>query len=241
MRKALILLAAGVAVALAGTWLAFNYLDVVVRVALEHWGPDVLGTKVAVEAVQISPRDGRGRIAGLEIGSPAGFSAPRALRIGEIRLALDPATLWDDVVRVHELEIGAIDITYERGDRAANLEVIQRNIERYAREPASRVNAGEERGAKAKRRYVIDRLALRSARVRMTNPGLRGQGIAFDLPDVELTGVGRGRGGVTASEAAALVSATLQRKIALRVLSNVEALRRGGLGTAIDALKLLIK
>ncbi len=88
---------------------------------------------------------------------------------------------------------------------------------------------------------MIEKLSIRKTRVTMTNRGLGGQGLAFDLPDVELRDVGRRQNGVTASQAAAIVASTLQQKIALKVLTNVEALRRGGLEGAVDALKGLVK
>jgi len=233
------------AIAVAGmtmailAWLAWNSIDLIVRVALEHWGPDVMGAKVEVSEVRISPRDGLGAVRGLEIGNPPGFSAPRAARFGEIRVALEPSTLLSDVIVVHELAVESAQVTYERGDKTTNLDAIQKRIESYAKGPGS-AGANDAQRAK-KRRFVIERLAIRKARVLMTTRGLGGQGLAFDLPDVELRDVGKRQGGVTASEAAALVASTLQQKIALRVLTNAEALRRGGLEGAIDALKGLVK
>jgi len=220
-------------------WLAWNSIDLIVRVALEHWGPDVMGAKVEVSEVRISPRDGLGAVRGLEIGNPPGFSAPRAARFGEIRVALEPSTLLSDVIVVHELAVESAQVTYERGDKTTNLDAIQKRIESYAKGPGGA--GGNDAQRAKKRRFVIERLAIRKARVLMTTRGLGGQGLAFDLPDVELRDVGKRQGGVTASEAAALVASTLQQKIALRVLTNAEALRRGGLEGAIDALKGLVK
>ena len=239
MRKAAVALAVVAALAAALALVAWNSLDLVVRAALLHWGPDVTGVKVDVDRVDISPFDGRGRIAGIELGMPAGFAAPRTARFGEVRLALDPSTLTSDVVVVRELVVESADITYERGNRASNLDAIQRKIEGYVKRSEPQDAAGKE-GARGKRRFVIERLSIRKARVLMTTRGLKGQGLAFDLPDVELRDVGKG-GGVTASQAAAIVASTLQQKIALRVLTNIDALRRGGLEGAVDALRGLIK
>lgn len=75
----------------------------------------------------------------------------------------------------------------------------------------------------------------------MTDTALGGQGIRFDLPDVMLRDIGRREGGLTAAQVAALVAATLQNRIAQKVLTNVDALRRGGVEGAVDALKELLK
>lgn len=240
MKKTAIVLAVTAALAVAIALLAYNSLDIIVRVALEHWGPDVTGVKVDVTDVQISPRDGRGRIAGLELGNPPGFSAGRAVRFGELRVALDPSTVTADVVVIRELAFESLLVTYERGDKGSNLDAIQRAIDAYAKR--SDAQGGPAKGAAgAKRKFVIERLSIRKARVLMTTRGLKGQGLTFDLPDVELRDVGMRSGGVTASQAAAIVASTLQQKIAVRVLTNIEALRRGGLEGAIDALRGLAR
>lgn len=247
MKKALIALGIVLTLAAGVALVAWNSIDLVVAWTLERYGPRVMGVPVNVREVRISPRDGRGTVRGLDIGSPPGFGAARAARLGEIRVELDPATLFEPVVRIRELHVDAPAITYERGGKVTNLEVIQGNIEQYVR--GQNREAPQESGGKSagsvpgvqKRRFIIDRLTIRSARVTMTNPALKGQGISFDLPDIEIRDLGKRQGGVTASEAAAAVAATLQNRIAQRALTNIDALRRGGVEGAIDALRGLLK
>jgi len=241
MRRVLVVLAVLAGIGVLGALLAYNSLDLIVRAALEHWGPDVTGVKVEVAGVEISPRDGRGRITGLDIGNPAGFSGSRAVRFGEIRLAIDPATVTSGVVHIRELAVDSTQVTYERTDKATNLDAIQRHIEAYAKRTQAQGDGKGIAGASVKRRFVIDRLTIRKARVLMTTRGLGGQGLAFELPDVELRDLGKRQGGLTASQVAAVVASTLQQRVAVRVLTNMEALRRGGVEGAIDALKGLVK
>ncbi|HET9470220.1 MAG TPA: hypothetical protein VFO24_03885, partial [Usitatibacter sp.] len=92
-----------------------------------------------------------------------------------------------------------------------------------------------------KRKFVIDHLAIERGRVTMTSPGLRGQGIEFNLPDIHLRNVGEREGGLSASEVGNVVAGELQARIAQRVLTNLELLRKGGVGGAIDALKGLLR
>ena len=100
MKRALQVLGVLAVVAALGALLAWNSLDLVVRYALERWGPDVTGVKIEVAEVRISPADGTGRIAGIDVGNPPGFAAARAARFGEVRLALEPSTLASDLVHV---------------------------------------------------------------------------------------------------------------------------------------------
>ncbi|HET7731840.1 MAG TPA: hypothetical protein VFK48_17600 [Usitatibacter sp.] len=240
MRKALYILLALLLLGGAGIFLALHYVDLIVTVALEHYGPQVAGVSVKAGGVRISPREGHGRIAALEIGNPPGYSSPRAARFGEIRVRLDPATVLEPVVRVHELAVDAPQITVERRNDATNLEVIQKSIEAYARGAAGDGGRAGERTA-GKRRFIVERLSIRRARVSMTSKALGGQAIGFDLPDIELTGVGRREGGLTASEVAAVVASALQNRIAQRTLTSIELLRRGGAQGALDALKGLLR
>ena len=88
---------------------------------------------------------------------------------------------------------------------------------------------------------MIERLAIRGAKVTMTTPGLKGQGITFDLPDIELRDLGKRQDGLTASEVANTVVSTLISRIAQKMLTNIDLLRKGGVEGAVDALKGLFK
>ena len=216
----------------------YNRLDLVVKLALEYYGPDVVGASVKVDDVEISPHSGRGRLRNLEIGNPKGFAFARAARFGDVILEVDPATLRAPIVRVQAIGINAPTIVYERGDKTTNLDVIARNIEAYVKRAGTPDRSAAGGG---KRLYIIDRLLIRGAKVTMTSASLRGQGVTFDMPDIELRDIGKGQGGVTASQAAAIIANAIVARIAQRVLSNIDLLRKGGVEGAIDALKGLVR
>jgi len=201
----------------SGAWFALNSLDVVVKAALEHWGPDVVGAPVSVGNVNISARNGKGAIYGLEIGSPAGFGAKRAVRFGEIRVAVEPSTLTDKLIVIHEIVIDAPTLTFERNNKVSNLDAIQSRIDAYAKRAAATESSKSDSPTDLRRRFVIERISVTGGKVVMTNAALKGQGLTFDLPEIQLRDVGKAQGGVTASEAAAVVAAALLSKIALKV------------------------
>jgi len=242
LKRALIALVALLLLAGGAVFLAYNYLDVVVKWAFEHYGPDVTGVSVKLREVQISPRNGKGSVRALEIGNPPGFSAAAAARFGEIRLQVDPATITTPVIVIRELTVDAALVTYEKAGKATNLEAIQRNIDAYVKRAGAdeAAEAGSKTGS-PKRRFIVERLTLRGAKVTMTNPALRGQGITFDLPDITLRDVGKRQNGVTASELANIVANALIQRIAQKVLTNADLLRKGGVEGAIDALKGLLR
>jgi len=240
MKKIVVVLVVLALVAAGAVLWAYYSLDVIVKVALEHFGPQVAGVPVKVADVQLSPRSGRGTLKGVEIGNPPGFSAARAAKLGEITVSLDPATLSSEVIVIHEVTVDAPVITYERGPKTTNLDAIQSTIDGYVKR-----SGGASDGSKAppgdKHRFIIERVSIRKAKVVMTSPGLKGQGISFDLPDIELRDLGKRQNGISASQAANIVATALIAKIAQKVLTNFQLLRQGGVEGAVDALKGLVK
>jgi hypothetical protein len=241
MKKALIALVVLLAILAGAALWAWNSLDVIVKLALEHYGPQIAGVTVKVGDVEISRHDGRGRLRNVEIGSPPGFNAPRAARLGEITVAVDAATLRAPVVHIRELRFQSPLIVYERGDKSTNLDAISRHIAGYVK--ASEAAGGDKTaaGRSIRHRFVVDQLSIRGGKVTMTAPGLKGQGVTFDLPDIELHDVGRRQDGLTASEIAQVVTNAVIARIAQKVLTNIDLLKQGGVEGAIDALKGLIK
>ena len=222
----------------AGLWFFLTSLDHVVKAAIEHYGPRIAGVPVTVESVALSARDGRGVVRGLSVGVPAGYASPRTLGVAENVVAVDPATLAGEVVTIRDILVQSPQVAYELRGGTNNLEAIQRHIEEVTRKAPGAAGEGGGEAAGSKRRYRIDRITLRGARVTLRGP-VKGE-IAFDLPDVEVAGLGSDGRGVTAAEAARAVNGALTARIAQKVLTNAELLRRGGLQGARDALRGLI-
>lgn len=242
MRKAAWVVAVLLVVAAGAAFWAYESLDVIVKYALEHYGPQVTGVSFEVGEVRLSPTDGRGSVRRVDIGNPPGFTAPRAAHLGEISVWVDPATVRSPVVVIHELVVDAPLITYERTDRGTNLDAIQKNIANYVKRSQETSGQGDRKpsGEEVKHRFIVEKLVIRGGKVTMTNPGLKGQGVTFDLPPIEMHDLGRSSGGATASEIGSTVADTLVSRIAQKLLTNLDLLRKGGVGGALDALKGLV-
>ncbi|MBL8515876.1 MAG: hypothetical protein JNM76_02810 [Betaproteobacteria bacterium] len=246
MRKSLLVL--GVLLLLAGgaAWWFFSSLDHLVKGALEHYGPQVLGVSVAVGSVEISTKNGRGVVRDVLIGNPSGYSGTHALTVGEVTLALDASTLGSDVVVIREISVSAPSIQYELVGGTANLEVIQKNIERHLAEAGGGKNRGAgsaDTGPGKARRYIIHAANIRNAQVRVSNPLLKGGSLDFTLPDLTLRRIGgdpSGGPGVTGGEAAGIITQALLVRIAAKALTSGQILERGVDG-ALDMLKEILK
>jgi hypothetical protein len=241
VKRALVVIAVLLALAGAGLWYFLQSLDHLVKAAIERYGPAIAGVAVTVDSVRLSARDGRGTLRGVEIGNPAGFTAPRALRLDEITVAVDPASLAADVVVIHDILVQAPQVTYEARGGTTNLEAIQRNIEAAVQRTGEAKSGGKTAGGAGERRYRIGRVTLRGARVTLRSPVPGTGDIEIALPDVEVRDLGAREGGVTAAQAARAVNAALISRIAQKLLTNIDLLRRGGAQGALDALRGLIR
>lgn len=243
MKRFLLIAVAVLLLVIGGAaWWAVNSLDHIVKSALEHYGPQVLGVNVSVGQVEISAKNGRGAVRDLVLGNPSGFTGPEAVRVGQATLALDTGSVTSDVVIVREISVEAPAIQYEIVGGKANLEVIQGNIEKYM---ASKEGPGGDKGAgaadkKKERRYIINEVNIRGAQVRVINPLLKDGGLSFTLPDLTLRNIGREGAPVTAAEAAQVVTRALVLRIAAKALSSSQLLERGVEGV-LDAIKGLFK
>jgi uncharacterized protein involved in outer membrane biogenesis len=241
IKKVLIVLVVLAVLVAGGVYWAYNRLDVIAHYAIEHYGSEITGVSVKVKDVELNPADGRGGLKGVEIGTPRGFGAPRTARLGEIRVSVDPATVTSDLVIIREITIEAPEISYEKGPGGTNLDAIQKNIEAYLKKSDQPAD-GKPTGPQAPgRRYVIEKFSIRNAKVTMTGKGMKGQGITFTLPNIELRDLGKRPNGITAGQAANIVANALISRIAQRVLSNIELLRQGGKEGVLDALRGIFK
>jgi len=243
--KRLLLVVVVVLVLLAGgAWWALSSIDFLVKTAVEHYGPDILGVPVKLAEVKISAQNGQGALRDLVIGNPAGYGSPQSVRVGNATLSVDPSTLTGDLVVVREISVVAPDITYELSTTSgkANLDVIQRNIENYLKRAAPQGESGKGDAPKSKgRKFIFERISIRNAKVAVTNPLLKGGSLSFTLPDIELRDLGKSSNGITPSQAAAIVASTLATRIATRALSTGQLLKRGTEGikdTLRDFFKL---
>jgi hypothetical protein len=238
MRKALLVFGVLALIAGGAAWWFLSSLDHLVKGALERYGPQVLGVSVAVGAVEISTQNGRGVIRDVTLGNPSGYAGAHALKVAEVALALDASTLGSDVVVIREISLVAPAIQYELAGGTANLEVIQKNIERYL--AAAGGQGGKSGTAPGKeRRYIIHEANIRNAQVHVSNPLMKGGGLDFTLPDLTLRRIGggeQGGAGVTGGEAAGIITQALLTRIAAKALTGGQLLERGVDG-ALDLLK----
>jgi hypothetical protein len=187
-------LAVAVLAAGGGLWWLYASRDALVKRAIEHLGPEITGVSVSVNRVRLEPVDGKGSIAGLAVGNPAGYKAPRSVTLGEIRMALDVGTLTSNVVHLKELVIDAPELTYERGPGGDNFSAIQKHVDQQAGKAGGGGDKKEKTESSSGRKFVIDNLIVRNAKVKFSDT------LTLSMPDLHLRDVGKKSNGATAGE-----------------------------------------
>ncbi|MCF6354453.1 MAG: hypothetical protein L3J26_05015 [Candidatus Polarisedimenticolaceae bacterium] len=204
----------GVVVALVGVVVALFYisnnLNSLVVQAVETFGKPVTQTEVKLESSDISFLSGEGSLHGLFIGNPAGYKGRSAFELGTLAVALDAETIADDIVVIKSIDIKAPIVTYEPGGAAgSNLQQLMNNVDAYI----AKASGGQSKTASAEQgqtqqeggsKIVINRVTLSGGKIRIVTP-LSSEGLTVPLPKIELTDLGKDKGGISAADAFKMV------------------------------------
>ena len=220
MKKLLILVVLLVAGG-AAFFLLNNPLGRLVKLAVEEFGPMMTQAEVRVDNIKISATDGQGAISGLLLGNPKGFKTEYALKANKIKISIDPASLAQNVVVIHNVLIDVPQINYEKGDHGANFDAIQRNVEQYLGEGGSKK---DDKGAGKK--MIIDSLIIHNAKVSY------GGAVDLILPDIKLHNIGKKTGGATSSQVVKAIIGELTAQMALAIPTAAV----GGVRSAVKGL-----
>lgn len=218
-------------------WLRGN-LDGLVKQAIVRVGSEIAQVPVGVDAVAIQPADGAGRIGGLRVGNPAGFKAPYLLKVDALELALDLASVAQDVVHIRKIAVLAPDVIYEKGEGQTNLEALQQNIANQIGSRRAEPRHPEGGGKK----LIVDELTVRGARAQVAAAFMGGKTVTVNLPDIVLRDIGKAKGGVMPAELGQELARALNQRLAATVsFDRVTSAMGEGLGKAGGAIKGLFK
>lgn len=241
---------AGVLMILLALFLYFVYasLDSVVESALETHGSRLVGARVQVEDVDISPQSGQGIVRGLRIENPPGFSRGDAIRFGEVELRIDPSTLMSDPLVIEVVRIEAPHVSYEvKPPGKSNIDVIRASLGRQAGSGAGAAKPAETgQGAPAPadappvRRLVIREFRFEEGSVVADARALGGERSEAEIPPLRLSDLG-GEKGAPGDEVGKTVLVAFTRGVAKTVASKglgklLEQKLGGGAGEAAKGL-----
>jgi uncharacterized protein involved in outer membrane biogenesis len=174
----------------------------------------------------VSIFSGEGELQGLRIGNPKGFSDDNAFDLGRIRIAIAPASVTSDVVRVKSLVVDGPRLLAEfDASGRNNLGAILNHV-RGAAGGTARSGGGGSGGEQKK--MIIDEFRFENAEARVLAPALN-LDKSVKLPPVVLKNLGARQGGAAAGD----IANQMLRPI---VESTVQAAKREYLKAQRDKL-----
>ncbi len=178
----------------------FN-LDRAIKAVVEGLGPDYVQAPITLDEVDLSLKNGEGRLGGLVIGNPAGFQTDYAFSLGEIDVKVDTKTVTEKVIVIDRIHILSPSIIYEAAKGGSNLDRLQKNIQAATGGGSSgqAAEAAPDSGEEPVKVIIRD-LQVSDGQIHYSNALLGGRTVDVRLPKIQLTNLGQNSGGVTAAE-----------------------------------------
>ena len=213
----------------------------IIKTGIETVGSTVTKCKITVDDVDFSLLQGRMSITNLVVGNPEGYNTASAFELGQVKVSLEPGSVFSDTVIINEVVIDGPKVTYEAGLGNSNMGTIQKNIAAFL--PAGSAEGAEgpadaEKPAGEGKKIIIDHFLFDNAEINLSVKVLQGNAVPVPLPKIEANGIGRAKEageaeGVAAGEAVAIV---MNQVVAGVITSAKDALGKLG-GAGADAVK----
>ncbi len=216
--KKWLLIGAGLIIAVIGITVFYvvSSLDSLIVAGVEKFGSEITQTQVRLKEAKIALTSGQGTLRGLSVGNPKGFNTDTSIRLGEISVEIDTATITQNPVIIKKIVIDSPEITYEMGEKGSNIDAIQRNVDAYMAKWG--ITPGEQSPAKGgegeARKLIIQNLYIRNGRVNISASFLGGKKLGAPLPDIHLKDIGKGKGGASPGELAGEIIGAIRRSTA---------------------------
>lgn len=232
MKKALL---AFVALTVLLAVVLYFSLNSIIKNGVESFGSKALSTDVRLESASISFLSGAGEIAGLHVANPEGYPEGDAVRVGRIRVSLDLASLFSEVIVIHEIRVEEPVVNFATGTDGSNVNRLLQNARASAKtsekqkgEPAAKDKAGQSR------RVVVDVLRITGGKVSLSLSDVGARTPDVQLDPIVMRDLGQGGEAVTAAGVFYQVFQRLAGAVfdaALSIGGQAEQLLRQGLDT----------
>jgi hypothetical protein len=166
----------------------FLYLDRIVGRAIEIGGSRALGVRTDVGGVEIAVLRGRVGLDDLEIANPEGFPGEHFLKLGSVRVEVQPRALLADTVVVPRIALDDLELALVGSPQGTNYGRILKNVEALqSGQVPPQPDASTGKG------FVVQDLVVRNVKATLALEGL-GQrvGTSIDVPEIHLRDVGAG-------------------------------------------------
>lgn len=201
-----ILLVIVVGIAGAGYYLTQG-LDGFVKTMIERVGTDTTKTPVTVGDVSISLTEGTGRLGGLNVANPEGFTPGNLFTMKDIAIAIDTASLTRDVYVVKEVSVDGASILFEQLGTNTNLQALMKNMSTEGSGPAT----GGEPATESETKLAINEVNFTNGTVLLKSDVLGER--TLNLPDIALRDIGSAEQGLSPDAIGQAIAVQLTQQV----------------------------
>jgi len=168
---------------------------------------------------------GSGKIKGLSVANPQGFSNNKAIEVGTASLALKPSSVLSSKVLVQSVNVDGPEISFEISLQGNNLKQLLANVESASeteKEPAKAEGTGKK--------LQVDDFLFKGGKIHLrASTPLGEKSATVSLPEIHLTNLGQGPEGITGAELAKIVLTAIETEAAKVAASAIPDLEKGAL------------
>jgi hypothetical protein len=176
------------------------FLGGIVKTGVETVGPQVVGVPVTLESAKVSLLAGQAQLKALQVGNPEGFKTEYALRVGEVRVDLQPGSVFSDRILINEIMIDGPEIQYEVSLAGTNIGKLQEGLTRPETAPKTDEPEPQPQDDKPAKTVQISRFVIRNAKLRLAASLTGDSSAVLPLPTIELHDIGKEKEGATWTE-----------------------------------------
>jgi hypothetical protein len=197
------------------------FLGQIVKSGFNKYAPSSVGTDTRITGATLSPLSGAGALEGLTVANPKGWSDPKALSAGKVRVEMETSSIFSDTVVINELVIEDVSFNYETRFLTSNIGDLLANANNASKTDSATPQPQSHGQSK---KFVIQRLRITNAKVKI---GVGPSSVTLPVSTIELTNIGSGKG-VSAPELTAIIL-----RVMLEGLAKASVKGAGHLGSAV--------
>lgn len=218
-----------------GIGVLYSSLDEIVRQGIEEVGTRSTKTDVAVSKVVLDIPGGSASIVGLKVGNPDGYKTASAFELKGVAVQLDPSKQTGEIIHINSIAIDGPKVTYELISGKSNIDVIQQNVDAFAKSLGAGGEASSSSSGK-ETKLMIDSIVIKDTSVSVAADFLGGKEMGGTLPTITLSDIGKDSGGATPAEVAnKIISAITGSTSSLISDLGVDKLAKGAMDAAAGA------
>jgi len=218
-------------------------LGLIVKAAVDNALPMVTGTPCSMGFCSFNPITGTVRISDLKIGNPDGYGEENAFVLKNMKVSVDVASLFSDVIVVKEITITGMNVDIETKQLTeTNLTDIKANVDKFIKKDGKEAQAPQEEGGEAapeesggpQKKIIIKLIKFEDNSVTM---GVAGKTAPITMPSFTVKDVGVENGGDTPPEAGFEIMGAIIVHVSKAVGDQAAESMKKGAGSVLEGVK----